>query len=592
MTPKDKRGRPAEPATRGRPKKPKGAAFGNALKAAQVAEQEKRAKWQRGIEQNGHRKGQKFSLVHTGFLLVLVLGVLSNPAAQEPITPTEACHYCASLMHINWHYFMEVYQCWMEHEALLEYEYEKRGFGSPKHKANSARLLSLQHVTHIQDFIDTANAEGGSCSIPRIQRELEKQFDLVIPKTQLYRAVAALGYKYVHVRGKGKIIDEEARTIRIRKYIIEMHTAMKDKDAVIVYMDESYIHQNHALGMSWIKKDGPATVGRSTGKGKRLIIVHAITKNGPLAELDEDNEPIKEFSFEGESGEVLTCEMVFEAGKHKGDYHDNMDGPMFMKWLRERFVPTFKVLYGDRKCVLVLDNAPYHHAHSENPDYVSVSDLTKDAAHAVLIKGGIDVIHGVRAGNPHQWSVNSILNENGKVLRAPQGPSSDEMKAAVRRVLKEDHPEWCKSDVQLLFEKEGWELIFTPPYCPQFQPIELFWQHGKGFVAREYKPRRSMVETLVDLRTGWYGGHDSEGNPHSACDVGKLINHCNKNTQAAIDADPMLKGVLGDYLIMDEDVREESQTLDVSREGTSDPNFNDCLFVEDDCDEMEEEIEN
>ena len=53
----------------------------------------------------------------------------------------------------------------------------------------------------------------------------------------------------------------------------------------------------------------------------------------------------------------------------------------------------------------------------------------------------------------------------------------------------------------------------------------------------------------------------------------------------------MLKGVLGDYLIMDEDVREESQTLDVSREGTSDPNFNDCLFVEDDCDEMEEEIE-
>ena len=72
----------------------------------------------------------------------------------------------------------------------------------------------------------------------------------------------------------------------------------------------------------------------------------------------------------------------------------------------------------------------------------------------------------------------------------------------------------------------------------------------------------------------------------------KLINHCNKNTRAAIDADPMLKGVLGDYLIMDEDVREESQTLDVSREGTSDPNFNDCLFVEDDCDEMEEEIEN
>ena len=42
---------------------------------------------------------------------------------------------------------------------------------------------------------------------------------------------------------------------------------------------------------------------------------------------------------------------------------------------------------------------------------------------------------------------------------------------------------------------------------------------------------------------------------------------------------------------MDEDVREESQTLDVSREGTSDPNSNDCLFVEDHYDEKQEEIE-
>ena len=94
-----------EAATRGRPKKAKGAAFGKALKAAQIVEQEKRAKWQRGIEQNAHKKGEKFSLVHTLFLLVLVLawvlGVLSNPAAQVPMTPTAACRHCATRMHIN-----------------------------------------------------------------------------------------------------------------------------------------------------------------------------------------------------------------------------------------------------------------------------------------------------------------------------------------------------------------------------------------------------------------------------------------------------------------------------------------------------------
>ena len=123
--PKDKRGQPTQPVTRGKPAKKATPPQIALMNAARAAEKEKRAKWQRGIEQNAHRKGEKFSLVHTGFLLVLVLGVLSNPAGQEPMTPTEACRYCATLMHVNWNYFMFVYQCWMEHEALLEYEYEK-----------------------------------------------------------------------------------------------------------------------------------------------------------------------------------------------------------------------------------------------------------------------------------------------------------------------------------------------------------------------------------------------------------------------------------------------------------------------------------
>ena len=63
-----------------------------------------------------------------------------------------------------------------------------------------------------------------------------------------------------------------------------------------------------------------------------------------------DNYPITENSFDGVSGEVHTSEMIFEAKKHRGDYHDNMDGEMFQKWLEERFVPTFKSKYPGKKC--------------------------------------------------------------------------------------------------------------------------------------------------------------------------------------------------------------------------------------------------
>ena len=58
-------------------------------------------------------------------------------------------------------------------------------------------------------------------------------------------------------------------------------------DTIIIRMDESYIHQNHAPSMSWVHKDQKRkTIGRSTAKGKRLIIVHAIGLDGPLCELD------------------------------------------------------------------------------------------------------------------------------------------------------------------------------------------------------------------------------------------------------------------------------------------------------------------
>ena len=35
-------------------------------------------------------------------------------------------------------------------------------------------------------------------------------------------------------------------------------------------------------------------------------------------------------------------------------------------------------------------------------------------------------------------------------------------------------------------DKEGWRCIFTPPYSPKLQPIELFWAHAKNYVGANY----------------------------------------------------------------------------------------------------------
>ena len=96
---------------------------------------------------------------------------------------------------------------------------------------------------------------------------------------------------------------DEKRLARIRRFLLEINAATKEEDAghaVIVYMDESLVHQAHASVYSFFLLDGRGEAdsgfGRTTGKGQRMIIVHAITKHSPLVTRN-DGFPIEERSF-------------------------------------------------------------------------------------------------------------------------------------------------------------------------------------------------------------------------------------------------------------------------------------------------------
>jgi len=67
-------------------------------------------------------------------------------------------------------------------------------------------------------------------------------------------------------------------------------------------------------------------------------------------------------------------------------------------------------------------------------------------------------------------------------------------------------PEALDSKVEALFREKQWEIIWTPPYCPKFQPIELVWGVGKQRAGTLYKPKRTLDSTRRHLRRGWYGG--------------------------------------------------------------------------------------
>ena len=39
---------------------------------------------------------------------------------------------------------------------------------------------------------------------------------------------------------------------------------------------------------------------------------------------------------------------------------------MYTNWMRHRFIPAFRAKFPQKKCILVFDNAGYHHAIGEN----------------------------------------------------------------------------------------------------------------------------------------------------------------------------------------------------------------------------------
>ena len=120
--------------------------------------------------------------------------------------------------------------------------------------------------------------------------------------------------------------------------------------------------------MTYLNKDQRENgVDQKKSKGRRLIILHTITPEGPLCERDNDGYPVSNLTWKRDTPHPdkncgkLTCETLWLAESHKGDYHDNMNSDIFVKWIDESLFPTFQKLHPGKKMVLVCDNAPYHH---------------------------------------------------------------------------------------------------------------------------------------------------------------------------------------------------------------------------------------
>ena len=71
----------------------------------------------------------------------------------------------------------------------------------------------------------------------------------------------------------------------------------------------------------WLPVDDSSAPNIPSGKGKRLIILHAGTSSEGLIE---------------------GCDLVFEANSEDEDYHKEMNACVFMGWFENQLLPVMK----------------------------------------------------------------------------------------------------------------------------------------------------------------------------------------------------------------------------------------------------------
>lgn len=403
--------------------------------------------------------------------------------------------------------------------------------------------------------------EGAMSSYAELHRVFEDKFDLGVSAEALrLRLIKDFDYAFFRIPYDNASVKI---TFQTRRFLLLYSNALNRQargECIIAYMDETWVWRYHSMKKGAAPRDATRG-GVKSGKGDRLIVLDAITADGPLrydgsedgsqneeasdrsssgdsdASEDEDSEDEDSEYDEIEDDKMMSALWTWLYQK-KGDYHDAMNFAKFKDWVNKRFIPTWKRRYPGVPCCLVLDNAPYHMGGMQNPFVMN----KKECADYLRSAGLSNVVVHRDDGKPlHHFKVPARGSDFAK---APKGPSTEELRQAVFDTMEDINPDLLRTWIEARFEEEGWTIIFTPPYLCNFQPIELFWAYIKNSIGRRYFKGRDMA---------WIASEFAKRALQINC--ADLIRHAHEFMDTWISLDTILSGSFLDIKIADEEMR-------------------------------------
>lgn len=292
----------------------------------------------------------------------------------------------------------------------------------------------------VRQYIRKANRDGDQVNVEIIRRYMRDCLNYDIAHSTLWRTLQRWGFEFgVGIRSAR--LKESQRIIILRRQYLRQKRANRDSNGELlrpeVYLDESYINKNHSNDHTCYLEEDEGIIGKPTGKGERLIIVNAITKDGW----------------------VPNCKLVFKANRKTGDYHTSMNWENFSKWFTEKLLKNIP-----KNSLIIMDNAPYHN--------VLITEAFPKKTHSVR--------------RLREWLTKNKFPWTEDMLK-------EELFDLCSRLASE--PEFAIDKIAC---DAGHSILRTPPYHPELQPIETCWGIVKNHVALHNDCTMKKVYSLLD----------------------------------------------------------------------------------------------
>lgn len=305
-----------------------------------------------------------------------------------------------------------------------------------------------------------------------------------------YRSVHRWLQRNGYNRGRrtGNLVMKESVILHKHRYLRrfwENRNTPQQERLREVMLDESYIHQHYHRNDDsiWDPSDEQdMQIGKAPAKGRRYCFAAAI--QGPNPQVDN---PVNDGDKAGLIDGTVWIFCPQKKGAHVGDYHKVFEGKNFVAWFRDSLLPALK-----QPSLIMMDNAKYH------------------------------LVYGDDVPKPNKMKKQECLTFlQSKQVEVPDNLTAVELKKMVKDYIKDKIPIECDR----LAKEQGHELLLTPPYHSDLQPIELVWALVKGTVGRQYDNETTLELVHERLKTEFdkllTSGHNS---------VAGMIDKCAKTS--------------------------------------------------------------